>query len=126
MRFSPWIYRAPAIGWGFFILYACLAPADDIDPDWDLEISDKLVHFILYFSWVILLYFGSSRGYGRKLPRRKVAVYWAAAVSIGVFIEYAQDWMGLGRSADLYDAVANSAGAVVGVISSRVLHRLLE
>ena len=48
MRYSPWIYRAPSIGWGFFILYACLAPADNLDPGWNIEISDKLVHFVLY------------------------------------------------------------------------------
>ncbi len=126
MRYSPWIYRAPAIGWGFFILYACLAPADNLDPGWNIEISDKLVHFVLYFSWVVLLYFGSSRGYGRKLSRQKIGVYWSAAVTIGATIEYLQGWMGLGRSADLYDAIANSAGAIVGVIFSRILHRILE
>jgi VanZ family protein len=126
MRYSPWIYRAPAIGWGFFILYACLAPADNLDPGWNIEISDKLVHFVLYFSWVVLLYFGSSRGYGRKLSRQKIGVYWSAAVTIGVTIEYLQGWMGLGRSSDLYDAIANSAGAIVGVIFSRILHRILE
>jgi len=36
-----------------------------------------------------------------------------------------QDWMGLGRSADLLDALANSAGAVTGMVASRVLHRVL-
>jgi len=123
---NPWIFRAPAIGWGFFILYASLAPADDLDPAWTIEISDKLVHFILYFSWVVLLYFGSSRGYGRPLARRKVAMYWLIAVCIGGMMELLQKWMGLGRSADLFDAVANSAGAVVGVIFSRIVHRILE
>jgi VanZ family protein len=59
---NPWIYRAPAIGWGFLIFYACLAPVSNLDPGWELNISDKLVHFILYFSWTILLYFASSEG----------------------------------------------------------------
>ena len=38
---NPWIYRAPAIGWGFFILYACLAPVEAISAGIDFEISDK-------------------------------------------------------------------------------------
>lgn len=122
---NPWIYRAPAIGWGFLIFYACLAPVSDLDPGWEIEISDKLVHFILYFSWTILLYFASSRGYRRPIKKRKALVYWLAAVVLGGLIELLQSWMGLGRSADLLDALANSAGAVAGMVVSRVLHRIL-
>lgn len=123
---SPWIYRAPAIGWGFLISYASLAPVSDLDPGWELQISDKWIHFLLYFSWVVLLYFGSSRAYKRKLERKKVLVYWLAAITVGVVIEFMQGAMGLGRSADVYDALANSSGAITGVILSRIIHRILE
>lgn len=125
MKSNPWIYRAPAIGWGFFILYACLAPEDELDTGWSIEISDKLVHFILYFAWVFLLYFGSSRGYSRPLSRQKVAVYWVAAIGVGIAVEFLQNLMNLGRTGDVLDALANTAGAVVGVISSRIIHRFL-
>ena len=122
---NPWIYRAPAIGWGFLIFYACLAPVSSLDPGWEINISDKLVHFILYFSWTILLYFASSRGYKRPIKKRKAVLYWLIAIAVGGLIELLQDWMGLGRSADLLDALANSAGAVSGMVASRVLHRVL-
>ncbi len=122
---NPWIYRAPAIGWGFLIFYACLAPVSDLDPGWEIEISDKLVHFILYFSWTNFLYFASSRGYRRPIKKRKALIYWLIAVLIGGLIELLQSWMGLGRSADLLDAIANSAGAVAGMVVSRVIHRIL-
>ena len=122
---NPWIYRAPAIGWGFLIFYACLAPVSDLDPGWEIEISDKLVHFILYFSWTIFLYFASSRGYRRPIKKRKALVYWLTAVVLGGLIELLQSWMDLGRSADLLDAIANTAGAVAGMVASRVFHRIL-
>jgi hypothetical protein len=54
---NPWIYRAPAIGWGFFILYACLAPVEALSAGIDFEISDKVVHFTFYLVWVVLLYY---------------------------------------------------------------------
>ena len=122
---NPWIYRAPAIGWGFLIFYACLAPVSNLDPGWEIEISDKLVHFILYFSWTIFLYFASTRGYNRTIKKRKALLYWFIAVLIGGVIELLQGWMGLGRSADLFDAVSNTAGALSGMVLSRVLHRIL-
>lgn len=122
---NPWIYRAPAIGWGFFILYICLAPAEALRTDVDFEISDKLAHFTLYLLWIVLLYFGSSRGYNKTLSYRKLLVYWSSAMIIGVFVEFLQMWMAVGRSAEVLDALANSAGAVAGVIISRVAHRIL-
>ncbi|CAI8174009.1 MAG: Uncharacterised protein [Flavobacteriales bacterium UBA4585] len=123
---NPWIYRAPAIGWGFLIFYLCLAPVEEIDPGFSIEISDKLVHFILYFSWVVLLYFGSSRGYKRRLTRRKMLIYWVTAAIIGGAVEFLQGAMDFGRNADVMDGLANTAGAMIGIILSRLFHKILE
>jgi VanZ family protein len=123
---NPWIYRAPAIGWGFLILYICLAPVEDIDPGFSLKISDKLVHFILYFSWIILLYFASSRAYKRRLSRRKMLAYWIVAACVGGAVEILQGAMEFGRNADLMDGLANTGGAIIGIISSRLFHKILE
>lgn len=122
---NPWIYRAPAIGWGFFILYVCLAPPETLRTGIDFEISDKVVHFTLYLLWVVLLYFGSSRGYKKVLSYAKLMLYWSSAIIIGILVEYLQMWMAVGRSAEVLDALANSAGAVAGIIISRVAHRIL-
>lgn len=123
---NPWIYRAPALVWGFFIAYASLAPVHDLDPGWELQISDKLVHFILYFSWVALLYFASSRGFKKYISRRRMFGYMMAAILVGVAMEVFQAMMDLGRSADPLDALANSGGALAGVILSRTFHHIVE
>ncbi|MDC0614835.1 VanZ family protein [Schleiferiaceae bacterium] len=123
---NPWIYRAPAIGWGFLILYICLAPVEDLDPGFSIQISDKLVHFILYFSWVLLLYFASSRAYKHRLSRRKMLAYWIAAACVGGAVEFLQGAMDFGRNADVMDGLANTVGAITGIITSRLFHKILE
>jgi VanZ family protein len=99
---------------------------EDLDPGFSIEISDKLVHFILYFSWVVLLYFGSSRAYKRRLSRRKMLTYWITAAIIGGAVEMLQGAMELGRNADFMDGLANTAGAMIGIIASRLFHKILE
>ena len=123
---NPWIYRAPAIGWGFLIIYICLVPVERIDPELSIQINDKLVHFILYFSWILLLYFASSRAYQRRLSRRKMLAYWIAAACVGGAVEFLQGAMDFGRNADVMDGLANTAGAMTGIISSRLFHKILE
>ncbi len=122
---NPWIYRAPALAWGFLIIYLSLAPVQDLDPGWELHVSDKLVHGVLYFTWVVLLYFGTSRAYQKPVSRRKMVFYWVAAVLFGAGIELAQGWMSYGRSADALDALANTGGSIIAIVGSRFLHKFL-
>ena len=122
---NPWIYRAPALAWGFLIIYLSLAPVQDLDPGWELNVSDKLAHGVLYFTWVVLLYFGPSRSYQKPVSRRKMAFYWAFAIACGVGLEFLQGVMNFGRSADALDALANTGGAIIAIIGSRFLHKFL-
>lgn len=80
----------------------------------------------MYFNWVVFLYFGSSRAYTRLLTKRKLLLYWLSAISLGVLMEYMQKYMGLGRHADVMDALANTLGALTGVFASRLGHKFLE
>ena len=122
---NPWIYRAPALAWGFLIIYLSLAPVQHLDPGWELNVSDKLAHGVLYFAWVVLLYFGTSRAYQKPVRRRKMIFYWTAAVVAGAGLELFQGWMSYGRSADVLDALANTGGAIIAIVWSRFLHKFL-
>ena len=121
---NPWIYRAPAIGWGFLIFYACLLPARKLYSPYSIEINDKFIHFVLYFSWSILIYFASSRAYRRIMHSKKVLIYWFVTIFVGGFIEFMQYLMELGRNADVLDALANVAGMTTGIFCSRLIHRI--
>lgn len=122
---NPWIYRAPALAWGFLIIYLSLAPVQNLDPGWELHVSDKLVHGVLYFTWVVLLYFGTSRAYQKPVSRRKMVFYWSFAIICGVGLEVLQGAMNYGRSADALDALANTGGAIIAIVGSRFLHKFL-
>lgn len=122
---NPWIYRAPALAWGFLIIYLSLAPVQHLDPGWELNVSDKLAHGVLYFAWVVLLYFGTSRAYQKPVRRLKMIFYWTAAVVAGAGLELFQGWMSYGRSADVLDALANTGGAIIAIVGSRFLHKFL-
>jgi VanZ family protein len=52
--------------------------------------------------------------------------YWIAAACVGGAVEFLQGAMGFGRNADVIDGLANTAGAMVGIISSRLFHKILE
>jgi len=92
------------------ILYASLTP--------DLPLPtpggfDKAEHFIAYFAlavWFTGLY-----------PRAR---YWQVVtglLALGLGVEIAQGAMRLGRSAELFDMVANAAGIGVGLLLALAL-----
>ena len=53
-------------------------------------------------------------------------IYWISAAIIGGAVEFLQGAMELGRNADLMDGLANTTGALVGILSSRLFHKILE
>ena len=53
-------------------------------------------------------------------------IYWITAAIIGGAVEFLQGAMDFGRNADVVDGLANTGGAMVGIISSRLFHKVLE
>ncbi len=89
-------------------------PADD-GPDIKIPHFDKLVHFIFYF---VAAFLGSlflrERTKG-LIPLGKSILIVVLAVSLyGIIIEVLQDVYTTERSMELYDALANSLGALIG------------
>ena len=73
-------------------------------------VNDKLSHFLAFFS--LAFWFAA-------LVERRL--YWHVALSmlaLGGLIEIAQELMGLGRSADWLDFVADAAGVLLGMAVS--------
>lgn len=104
------------------IAYLTLARFD-IDPDDIPRVPhmDKIVHFIMFggLCWI------ASLDYATHLRRESLAVMKAGRVATvsavisslaGASVEVAQGAMGIGRSADTADWLADTAGAVVGAI----------
>ena len=79
---------------------------------------DKLVHGIMFFAMVCATSFDFAKKlYPRAVNIMLLAVLVIVASLFGGFIEWLQDAMGMGRSKDIYDFIADSAGAVVGAVA---------
>ena len=70
-----------------------------------LPFKDKLVHFIFYFVFVVLWCFGLH-----KTDKIKILLI---AVVYGIIIEILQDTITVSRTADFFDVIANSLGALI-------------
>jgi VanZ family protein len=72
-------------------------------PDVEIEGSDKLGHLASY----AILMFWFAQLYLRRV------LYAAGFIALGIALELAQRWLGY-RSAELYDALANTLGVLLG------------
>jgi VanZ family protein len=76
--------------------------------------NDKLVHFIFYFVLVVLWSLVKKKNYFDLKYNLLIVIF---AVMYGIIIEVLQSVMTNNREADIYDAIANLLGALVGFVS---------
>lgn len=98
------------------ILWLTLAP----HPTGDLDLplfpgADKIVHGIMFgfLTFVVLLEMMKHRGWS-LLPLTAIAVVAFICAIFGIGIELLQRAMGLGRSFEVLDMLADTAGAMLG------------
>jgi VanZ family protein len=89
------------------IVAASLTPGS-IGPD--VGNLDKLGHFAGYS--VLALWFGGL------YPRARYLVLGIVLIALGLLLEVLQQGMGLGRTGDPRDALANLAGVATGLLAS--------
>lgn len=105
--------------WSVGVLYGSLAPGNDLPSagwfDW-IPYFDKVVHWSFYFGETLLLLLRfNPRGW------RRAAVVCAVILCSGG-IEFIQGALGY-RSKDLFDFIANSCGALCGLIAAPGISR---
>ena len=82
-------------------------------PKVDLPGNDKTIHFLFYFVLTLLWYVALERKYKNRLLKFLIA---GASVIYGIIIEILQGVLTQNRQADVYDALANSAGAFLALL----------
>ena len=116
--FTPAFY-----GWLLLITVLSLLSFPD-DPDGGLNIPhmDKAVHFIFYFVMAILggLYLREASKKTISLPKGLIMSL-LFAVIYGMIIEVIQSTLTDYRSGELEDILANSLGAIAGVLLLKYL-----
>jgi len=96
------------------VIAVCLGPPPQI-PELPSN-SDKAEHFLTY----VLLAFGAVQLFA---TRRALAWAGLGLVLLGVGIEVAQGLLTVDRSADPFDALANTLGVLAGLLSARTRAR---
>jgi len=79
----------------------------------DLKSSDKYLHFIAYFSLCLLWFFALKDRLHRYIFRIIIPI---GLILYGIILEGMQGGLTTYRTADVYDAVANTAGVLGAMI----------
>lgn len=121
-------YHWRAIIWVILIFIGCLLPSNDL-PSTSffsrIPHFDKIVHFILYFVFVLFLMAGFIRQFnGTQL--KTVLFSFFIAIACGLLIEVLQSEMHAGRSGDVYDMLANTGGALLGILLFNPIRWILK
>jgi len=106
------IYGLLAIAWTLFILVMCLVSFTEF-PSVGVSSADKYVHASFHFVFTILWFLTlDKRGYSRKILTR----VFLGSVVFGIAIEIMQGLFTKTRQADVFDVLANVAGAFTAVL----------
>ncbi|MFT7036511.1 MAG: VanZ family protein [Cyclobacteriaceae bacterium] len=101
--------------WGIILAVLMLAPQDAF-PESELLGYDKLAHLGVFAIFSITLLFGSKLKHRkRKLDNQIRKNAFILSVVYGIILESLQYFVP-GRMVDIYDLLANTLGAIVGVI----------
>ena len=103
----------PAIFWSVIIFLLLVMPSININPKKTIEFSglDKTIHFILFGIMVWLWgYYQKTISSTRKNLAPQLFLITIVVIVYGIIMEYVQDWVG--RDFDIWDMVADAAGAI--------------
>jgi VanZ family protein len=106
------------IGWMMFVTFSSLFSFGNVKPPKiDIPHLDKAVHFIFYaVACVLGILFLRERSRGKMNFLKGLFAMVIFTVVFGIIIEVLQDTMTASRVLDVYDALANTLGALMAGI----------
>ncbi len=117
------IYKVLFISWMMFVTFSSLFSFSGIGTSrFNIPHMDKAVHFTFYAVMVVLGYLAIPKSKEEGVGRSKLLWYIVLfAVLYGIIIEVIQHVATADRHGDPLDALANSTGAIVGMLAVRFL-----
>lgn len=113
-----------AVLWAAFIMLLCGLPGSDL-PDinfWDIDIEDKIAHAGVFGVLGFLMVYGSVRRKAKPFISRKHTLNLIlVATAYGALTEIFQDLFFPSRFGDITDFIADTIGAVLGILVARKL-----
>ncbi len=120
-------YNLPALIWVLVILFLTLAPGDafPVTPKFlDLFQPDKIVHLIMFSTLVVLLInaFDKQSKYP-SFKKHYILIALLISIFLGGITEVLQGIMDIGRTASIYDFIANAIGSFLGYYIYTILRK---
>lgn len=106
-----------------FVAFSSLYSFEDTSvPTINIPHFDKIVHFTFYFVAAILGLLSFRTKITQGAPLRKLTIVMLLFLIIfGIIIEVMQYGFTTSRAGDIFDALANTIGALVGVLTAKML-----
>ena len=116
-------YNSPSILWAAFILVICLMPGRNV-PVVRILHFDKVVHVSIYIVFAVVTYYGWKRQITCRALHGHAALKIIILLALyGLAVEVMQETLTTDRHFDLYDALANGIGAVIGAFAGKAIFR---
>ncbi|UGS21432.1 VanZ family protein [Flavobacterium cyclinae] len=107
-------YLYLAVIWAVLIAVLSLVSLNSISKEINISSNDKFFHFVFYAILTVLLLL-----YKRKTKYNLLIILFV--IIYGIIIEILQALLTTNREADIYDAIANSLGAITGLVLLRIV-----
>lgn len=119
---SFWFSFYPSLIWVLIILVGSLLPSSNVQ---DIEISDKLLHFVFYAVFSFFLFLLSHNVIlGLDTLIKKWIFVFTIGTLVGLSIECVQYTLIPSRSGEWLDILANSIGLITTLSSTYLLKRI--
>jgi len=114
-------YFLLAILWTLLVtVLSLITIKSDIGSSINIANKDKFVHFTFYFVFVVLWFlYVESKNINPK-TKYKILV---ASIGYGILMEICQGIFTINRITDIFDVLANSAGAILGILFMSYIKR---
>ena len=115
------VFKVLFISWMMFVTFFSLFSFSDLDTShFNIPQIDKVVHFTFYFVMVLLAFFAIIKEKFQVNGMLKLLWYIVLfAIVYGIIIEVIQHVATDNRHGDPLDALANSTGAIAGMLVLR-------
>ncbi len=112
------VYAFAFVSWMVFVTFSSLYSFEDDElGHFNIPYGDKVVHFIFYFVAAVLgSLFLVETNKEKSIPTKKGIILAFLLIFFGIIIEVIQSTLTVDRSGDVYDALANSTGVILGIV----------
>ena len=119
---SFWSSFYPSLIWFLIILLGSILPSSNVK---EIEVSDKLIHFVFYAIFSFFLFFLSHNvTLGLNTLIKKWTFVFTIGTLVGLSIEFIQYTLIPSRSGEWLDVLANSIGLITMLSSIYLLKKI--